>query len=184
MKLYLIDLYEAYSAYEKGVNAVRNLPEQTINYKHELLEEAEVQLPAGFTIATSNCGSEEIYLGDEAAEMVTDYNGGRFVTELVTSKGTVTLHEWNYGYSDSKDGSAIHDIEEANVLVEYSANMCTSDRVAKVFGKELSDELSNILADFQREWDEVEVDEDGATPEQDAELDAFLDKYQRLINAL
>ena len=76
------------------------------------------------------------------------------------------------------------DVEEANVLVEYAANLCGSERVAKIFCKEESEELSNILGDFNREWDEVEVYEEGATPEQDAELDAVLEKYQKIINAL
>jgi len=76
------------------------------------------------------------------------------------------------------------DAEEANVLVEYATNICDSDRVAKVFCKENTNELSNILGDFTREWEEVEVDEDGATKDQDAELDSVLEKYQEKINDL
>lgn len=76
------------------------------------------------------------------------------------------------------------DIEQANVLVEYAANICKSERVAKVFGKENSDKLSNILGDFVRDWEAVKVDADGPTAEQDAELDAVLDKYQKAINEL
>lgn len=74
--------------------------------------------------------------------------------------------------------------EEVNVLVEYAANLCGSERVAKIFCKEVSEELSNVLGDFNREWEEVKVDEDGPTKEQDEELDTILEEYQRKINAL
>ena len=73
---------------------------------------------------------------------------------------------------------------EYNVLVEYAANICNSDRVAKVFGKERSNELSDILGEFVREWEECPCDPDGATPEQDERMDAVLDNYRDKINAL
>ena len=100
IRLYLIDLYETYSAYEKGVTALRNLPKETPYLKYELLEEADVELPEGFTFEETHGGGEEIFFGDKAAEMVTDYDGENFVTELVTSEGTVKLHVWegNYGH--------------------------------------------------------------------------------------
>lgn len=76
------------------------------------------------------------------------------------------------------------DVIQANALVEYAANLCGSDRVAKAFGKPESDDLSSILADFVSDWESVEVDADGATPEQDKELDAVLNKYQKKILTL
>lgn len=95
--LYLVNMYEAYMAAETGINAVRNLPTDTIHYKHEVLEEAEVELPAGFTIEKTQGEGEEIFKGNEAADMITEYTDGKYVTSLVTSDGIVTLKVWNYG---------------------------------------------------------------------------------------
>ena len=75
-------------------------------------------------------------------------------------------------------------IYEYDILIHYAANLCDSKRVARVFGIDDSSVLADILGDFQKEWDEVEVDEDGATVEQDAELDAILDKYRDLIKSI
>lgn len=72
--------------------------------------------------------------------------------------------------------------EETTVLVEYAANACGSARVAEVFGVEDNDELKTLLSDFEEEYDEVEVDPEGATAEQDAKLNAVLESYRKKIN--
>lgn len=71
--------------------------------------------------------------------------------------------------------------EETTVLVEYAANACGSARVAEVFGVEDNDELKTLLSDFEEEYDEVEVDPEGATAEQDAKLNAILESYRKKI---
>ena len=95
--LYLINQYEAYIAAEQGIIAVRNMPIDTIDYKHELLEQAEVELPNGFSIEKTQGEGEEIFKGNEGAELVTEFTGGKYVTSLVTSDGIQTLKVWNYG---------------------------------------------------------------------------------------
>lgn len=71
--------------------------------------------------------------------------------------------------------------EEITVLVEYASNACGSARVAEVFGVEDNDELKTLLSDFEKEYDEVEVDLEGATAEQDAQLDAIIESYRKKI---
>lgn len=71
--------------------------------------------------------------------------------------------------------------EEITVLVEYAGNACGSARVAEVFGVEDNDELKTMLSNFEEEFDAVEVDPEGATPEQDAKLDAILESYRKQI---
>ena len=72
--------------------------------------------------------------------------------------------------------------KETTVLVEYAANACGSARVAEVFGVEDNAELKTLLSDFEEEYDEVEVDPEGATAEQDAQLNAFLESYRKKIH--
>lgn len=79
-----------------------------------------------------------------------------------------------------KDGN----IDEYVILIHYAANLCDSERVSRVFGIGDSSVLVGILGDFQREWDDLEIDEYGATVEQAAELDAIVDKYRDLIKGI
>lgn len=94
MKLYLINQYKAYMAQEEGITAVRNLPNETPYYKHEVLGEADIELPEGFTLEGTQCGGEEIFHGTESAVMVTEMKGGKYITNLVTSSGIVELYTW------------------------------------------------------------------------------------------
>ena len=96
MKLYLINQYEAYQSAEQGVTAVRELPNETVYYKHEVLAEADVDLPEGFEVAKTTHGDTAIFFGNDYAVMVTEWRNGHYVTSLVTSDGIVTLHKWNY----------------------------------------------------------------------------------------
>ena len=95
VKLYLINIYEAYMASEQGMTAVRELPNETPYYKYELIEEADVELPRGFTLETTQDSHKEIFRGNEAADMITEYIDGKHVTRLVTSDGIVRLYTWN-----------------------------------------------------------------------------------------
>lgn len=98
VKLYLIDVYEAYSAYDKDITAVCNLPQKTIDFKYELLEDAEVELPEGFIVEETKGGRTEILYGEEYTNMYTDYNGEKFYTAVVTIDGEYKLHTWNYNF--------------------------------------------------------------------------------------
>jgi hypothetical protein len=65
--------------------------------------------------------------------------------------------------------------EATGMIIEYFANMRTSDSIAEFLKKD-ENEVSDILSLAQREWDEVEVDAEGPTVEQDKELDYVLDR--------
>lgn len=95
MKLYLINQYEAYQAAEKGVTAVRELPNETAYYKHEVLAESDVDLPEGFEVAKTNVGGTEIFFGNEGADMITEWQDGHYVTSLITSRGATVIKVWN-----------------------------------------------------------------------------------------
>lgn len=95
MKLYLINQYEAYQAAEQGVTAVRELPNETAYYKHEVLAESDVDLPEGFEVAKTNGGGTEIFFGNEGADMITERKGDHYVTSLVTSQGITPIKKWD-----------------------------------------------------------------------------------------
>lgn len=88
--LYLIDTYEAYMASEQGITASVKEPKDTIDYKHEVLDEQEVELPDGYTF-----DGEDFVIGNEIAELSTyRKDDGNYVTCLISSQGMVTLHYW------------------------------------------------------------------------------------------
>lgn len=95
MKLYLVNHYETYMASEKGIVAVREVSDDTPYYKSEILKEAEVELPNGFTIKETQCG-DAIFKGNSHAALVTEVENGKYVTSLVTLDGVVKLYEWEY----------------------------------------------------------------------------------------
>jgi hypothetical protein len=95
MKLYLVDYYETQMASEKGIRAVREITDNTTFIKSEVLEEADVELPKEFSVKPTQC-ADEIFKGDENAQIVTEIENGKYVTSLVTSEGIVKLHEWKY----------------------------------------------------------------------------------------
>lgn len=95
MKLYLINQYEAFQAAEQGVKAVRELPNETVYYKYELLDESDVDLPEGFEVAKTNGVGTEIFYGNEGADMITERKGEHYVTSLVTSQGITVIKKWD-----------------------------------------------------------------------------------------
>ena len=96
IKLYLINQYEAYQAAELGVTAVHELPNETEYYKHEVLEESDVELPKGFKVVNTNGEGTEIFYRNETADMFTVREGDHYVTSLVTRKGITDIKEWDY----------------------------------------------------------------------------------------
>lgn len=96
IKLYLINQYEAYQAAEQVVTAVREQPNETMYYKHEVLAESDVELPKGFEVAKTNGGGTEIFFGNEGADMITERKGDHYITSLVTSHLITDIKEWDY----------------------------------------------------------------------------------------
>ena len=88
--LYLINTYEAYMASEQGITASVKKPKDTLYYKHEILDEQEVELPCGYTF-----DGEDIVIGSEVAELVTQQeDNGDYVTYLISSQSSEELHNW------------------------------------------------------------------------------------------
>lgn len=72
--------------------------------------------------------------------------------------------------------------EIENNLVNYYANSITSSDFVKnhiskfvEISEEKEEEICNILALSQRGWDNIECDAEGATKEQDAEMDSYIE---------
>lgn len=71
-----------------------------------------------------------------------------------------------------------------NALVEYSSNM-PNTYISKLQEQYGYDRFDDILAEFTREWEDAECDEEGATPEQDAILDKILsDTAQEILDRI
>ena len=87
--LYLVNTYEAYMASEHGITASVKEPNDTLYYKHEILDEQEVELPDGYTF------DGEFWVGNNHAELITEReDNGDYVTYLVSSQGMVVLRSW------------------------------------------------------------------------------------------
>lgn len=71
---------------------------------------------------------------------------------------------------------------ENNLVIYYANSISSSDFVNNHISKfvslneEKEEEICDILAQSQRGWDSIECDAEGATKEQDAEMDEYLDK--------
>lgn len=108
MRLYLINFYEAYRADEQGVRAMMNVPSDTEYYKHEIVSEADVELPKGYRLEEFEWGNAVMY-GAENADIVTCQVDGGYKTVLVTSRGEDLLMYWGiYKYLVEVDGE-FHD---------------------------------------------------------------------------
>lgn len=73
--------------------------------------------------------------------------------------------------------------EIENNLVNYYANSITSsdfvnNRIRKFVSidEEKEEKICDVLAQSQRGWDNIECDAEGATKEQDAEMDKYIEK--------
>jgi hypothetical protein len=108
MKLYLINFNETYRADEQGVRAMMNVPSDTEYYKHEIISEADVELPEGYRLEEFEWGNAVMY-GVENAEIVTYQVDGGYKTVLVTSRREELLMYWGtYKYLVEVDGE-FHD---------------------------------------------------------------------------
>lgn len=88
--LYLIDTYEAYMASEQGITASVKEPKDTLYYKHEILDEQEVELPDGYTF-----DGKDFCIGNRIVELTTyQQDNGDYVTYLISSQGIKVLHNW------------------------------------------------------------------------------------------
>lgn len=73
--------------------------------------------------------------------------------------------------------------EIENNLVNYYANSITSSdfvnnhmRKFVSIDEEKEEKICDVLAQSQRGWDNIECDAEGATQEQDAEMDKYLEE--------
>lgn len=70
-------------------------------------------------------------------------------------------------------------------LVYYYTNCITSDGVLRKAKITPTDELTDIIKESQREWDNLPCDEDGATLEQDKAMTKHLnDVADRIIDTI
>lgn len=77
-----------------------------------------------------------------------------------------------------------------NNLVEYFANSISSSRFIDEFIRPITsvtedqeEEIANIMAEANRDWDNAECDVEGATREQDILMDKILEKTASCIIA-
>ena len=76
----------------------------------------------------------------------------------------------------------------SNNVVDYFANSITSSDfvqkhikpIVKV-SEEQAEKISDILAEYNRDWDNADCDAEGATQEQDIELDRIIDECSKAI---
>ena len=97
MKLYLYNCTTAQMAAECGINASRTCPTDTLYYKYDILEEADVTLPEGFSLEKTQGDGEEIFFGNQPVSLSTaQLTDGSYATYLITTDGMILLHAWSY----------------------------------------------------------------------------------------
>ena len=69
------------------------------------------------------------------------------------------------------------------LIIDYFGNIVSSDAISKKMGKDPI-KVGEIMAQAQRNWDSVTVDEDGPNKEQDKELDEVIDDTVNALNAI
>ena len=74
IKLYLLNWYEAYRADEQGQRWSFVIPNDNIDYKSEVVEEAEFILPAGFEVKDFY-GQKCVTKGGVEYQLVTEKDG-------------------------------------------------------------------------------------------------------------
>lgn len=94
VKLYLVNQYSAYQIGEQGIYASLDAPKDTLDYKSEILEETEVELPEGITCEPDRTGCLQFWKNDEHVPLYTEYKNGHHVTSFVACGGKVKLVKW------------------------------------------------------------------------------------------
>ncbi len=76
----------------------------------------------------------------------------------------------------------------SNNVVDYFANsISSSDFVQKhirpivTVTEEQEEKIGDIISEYNRDWDNADCDSEGATQEQDAELDRIIEKCSKAI---
>ncbi len=92
MKLYLVQCYQAYSARECKVTATFYEPNDTLYYKHDLIQEAEIELPDCYKIDEYN----DIYRDGKHCPMWTEEVNGLWKTFILDAveRIPVLLKQW------------------------------------------------------------------------------------------
>ena len=63
------------------------------------------------------------------------------------------------------------------LLVDYACNSIGTSGICEFLNTDKFNEVSDVLGQFQREWDGAECDSEGATSEQEAYMDSILESY-------
>lgn len=76
----------------------------------------------------------------------------------------------------------------SNNVVDYFANSITSSdfvekqiRTIVTISEDQEEKICDIIAEYNRDWDNADCDAEGATQEQDAELDRIIDNCAKAI---
>ena len=76
----------------------------------------------------------------------------------------------------------------SNNVVDYFANSITSSdfvenhiRPITDVSEEQESKITDILSEYNRDWDNADCDAEGATKEQDLELDSIIEKCAKAI---
>ena len=85
IKLFKVNVYQAYRAEEEGVRWFSYKPTDTLYYKHEILDEEEKELPEGITYDE---GSRIFSDNGNECQMITHNNGS---VSLVSSERIILL---------------------------------------------------------------------------------------------
>lgn len=126
--------------------------------------------PKGFividAVTTDKFPSETILMRNKQTNIYTLYNDNTF-----TSCDQHEAKKYEKGIIE-------------NALVEYDSNI-SDTYIAKLQEQYGYDRFDDILAEFTREWEDAECDEEGATPEQDVILDKILsDTAQEILDRI
>ena len=75
-----------------------------------------------------------------------------------------------------------------NNVVDYFANSITSSDFVKkhirpivTVSEDQEEKISDILSEYNRDWDNADCDSEGPTKKQDAELDRIIEKCSKAI---
>jgi hypothetical protein len=110
---------------------------------------------------------------------------------LQIKKRVVDLYQTNKQKINKMKNSIQNQVVESvsNNVVDYFANSITSSdfvekhirTIVTVSEEQEEEKIIDILAEYNRDWDNADCDAEGATQEQDAELDRIIDNCAKAI---